>query len=154
MLLQIYILVIVLATFFLITGFYFRNKSQDEYKLGLVLISLALSIVFFGLAGVYSFDITQTFCEIQTNDIYETYIYGNNFSYSNGSATYHWDYEASGIPPTADKGVFLFHKRMYYNNEIICNDEHYVYDGLGMFFSILAFLIILLMLMFTFDAFK
>lgn len=37
------------------------------------------------------------------------YQYGNNFTYPNGTATYHWDYDASGIPPTADNGVFLFH---------------------------------------------
>ena len=43
------------------------------------------------------------------------HVYGNNFTYSNGTATYHWDYSASGIPPTADKGVFLFHIKSYEN---------------------------------------
>ena len=54
---------------------------------------------------------------------YETYQYGNNFTSDNGSATYHWDYDASGVPHDADDAVFLFHRNV--------NDEYEFYDDAG-----------------------
>lgn len=53
----------------------------------------------------------------------EVYQYGNNFTYANGSATYHWDYDASGVPPTTDKGIYLFHRKV--------NATYEYYDDAG-----------------------
>lgn len=83
--------------------------------------------------------------EIQS-EIYEkvNYQYGNNFTYANGSATYHWDYSASGVPPTTDKGVFLFHT--YRNETIVYEERKDIYTrGVGLtltFISIYMYYII------------
>lgn len=77
---------------------------------------------------------------------YEYYQYGNNFTYSNGSATYHWDYDASGIPPTADKGVFLFHRGIEYQYENYDDASHNRMGWFIMMLGILGFILGLFML--------
>lgn len=91
--------------------------SQKHYLLRLLLIGCLFGV--FVLIGKAGFDSTQT-CELVNNYTDTVHMYGNNFTYENGTATYHWDYAASGVPPTADKGVFLFHKKEYKEFDVVC----------------------------------
>lgn len=91
--------------------------SQKHYLLRLLLLGCLFGI--FILLGKASFDADQS-CELVHNYTKMNYQYGNNFTYENGSATYHWDYDASGVPPTTDKGVFLFHIYEYKDYDVEC----------------------------------
>lgn len=91
--------------------------SQKHYLLRLLLLGCLFGV--FVLIGKAGLDSSQT-CELVNNFTDQQHVYGNNFSYSNGTATYHWDYAASGIPPTADKGVFLFHIKEYKYYDVVC----------------------------------
>jgi hypothetical protein len=96
LLLTIFLILLGLSLFFIVLGFSI-NESTFQIVGFAFLFLLSSTIVAPGNI------------EYSTGN-YEYYVYGNNFTYANGSATYHWDYAASGVPPTTDKGVFLFHR--------------------------------------------
>ena len=94
--------------------------SQKHYLLRLLLLGCLFGV--FILLGKATLDANQE-CELVHNYTKNDYQYGNNFTYPNGTATYHWDYSASGVPPTADKGVFLFHVYEYKDYDVVCYDK-------------------------------
>ena len=102
---------------FLFFNLYLCFKLDDEHK-GLKFFLIGISIFSLSLLPI----ITQD-CSFLNQGYYNYNVYGNNFTYSNGSVTYHWDYSASGVPPTADKGVFLFHTNQTNNYDYVCSDQ-------------------------------
>lgn len=100
MILTIYLGLLLLALIFIWTGFKIDNPVLE---IGGFFFLFVLGLVLMNGNVEYK---TGYF-----ND--QQHVYGNNFTYDNGSATYHWDYDASGVPPTVDKGVFLFHIKEY-----------------------------------------
>ena len=102
---------------FLLAYLFFKLDDNKHQFLRLLLLGCLFGV--FILAGKVGLD-SNNVCELVPNYTKTNYQYGNNFTYSNGTATYHWDYAASGVPPTADKGVFLFHVYEYNEYEVIC----------------------------------
>lgn len=65
----------------------------------------------------------QEICEVVLNDTATYYRYGSNFSYPNGSSTYHWDY---GDPPTFlpnEDVAYLFHTYDAYTYTTYCYEQ-------------------------------
>lgn len=102
---------------FLLVFMFFKFENKQHEFLRLLLLGCLFGV--FILLGKTAIDGTET-CELVNNYTYNSHIYGNNFTYPNGTATYHWDYAGSGVPPTADEGVFLFHLWEEKDFEVIC----------------------------------
>ena len=63
------------------------------------------SMVLFFMAG---FIIQSGSLYVHNGDTYT--VYGNNFSYENGTPTYHWDYDGTTIPNKIEDAVYPFHE--------------------------------------------
>ena len=78
MLISLYISIIIIAFILFITGLYFANiqatTEQTEKKLGLVFVSLFISILFFIFAAASSFDIVQYETVSDITEINITYV--------------------------------------------------------------------------------
>jgi len=99
-----------------------------------LLIGLGADIPFFSILGfflvfVIGFSIQGGNLYLPTGETY--YSYGNNFTYANGTPTYHWDY--GEVPNKVELEIILFHEGKEYEAWNTGN-----YHEIGWFFMIIG----------------
>ena len=92
------------------------DKEHEFLKSMLIIFSFALLIIIPAS--------TNATCENLLVNESSYNVYGNNFTYANGSPNYHWDYDGSTIPTkTVDSEVYLFHIEKSYVYEEVCSNN-------------------------------
>lgn len=82
MLLAVYVLIIIIACLLLAVSLKLASGSLQQ-KYGLVVTGLVMSMTLFAVLAFASLQITENFCENQTN---QTVVSGNTTTYTNGLA--------------------------------------------------------------------